>query len=58
MTEICRLLDPRTDATTFLQLATLAREYADHTDRIALAHCLAGLARVGLEPLGRRAPPL
>jgi hypothetical protein len=52
--QVCRL-DPRTNATTFLQLATLARDSAAHSDRVAVAHCLAHLARVGLEPNARRA---
>jgi hypothetical protein len=43
---------------TFLQLATLAREYAGHTEHVAVTHCLARLARLGLEPLARRAPVL
>jgi molybdenum cofactor biosynthesis enzyme MoaA len=57
VTEICRL-DPRMNATTFLQLATLARDYAVHTDHAAVAQCLARLARVGLEPLVRHGASL
>jgi sulfatase maturation enzyme AslB (radical SAM superfamily) len=52
--EICGL-DPFSNASTFLQLATLARGYAGMRDRFVLARCLARLARVGLEPLARRA---
>ncbi len=50
--EICDL-DPLSHTDTFLQLATLARAYADQPDRIALAQSLARLARIGLEPLAR-----
>lgn len=52
VTEIC-CLDPRKDTRTFLQLAALARGYAGRTESRAVAYCLARLARVGLEPLGR-----
>ena len=52
-TEICAL-DPFSHKNTFLQLATLARGYAGHRDRLGLAQSLARLARVGLEPLARR----
>jgi hypothetical protein len=52
-TGICRL-DPFSHHNAFLQLATLAREYAGRRDRLGLARSLARLARVGLEPLARR----
>ncbi|MGE5414837.1 MAG: hypothetical protein ACM3NW_11715 [Syntrophomonadaceae bacterium] len=49
-------LDPFAHENTFLQLATLARGYAVQRDRLGLAQSLARLARVGLEPVARRAP--
>ena len=53
-TEICGL-DALSHQTTFLQLAKLACGFAGNRDRLALAQSLARLARVGLEPLARRA---
>ncbi len=47
-------LDPKTNAPTFLQLATLACRYADQSDRRGLARSFARLARIGLEPLVRQ----
>jgi hypothetical protein len=51
---ICRL-SAATQPSTFLQLARLACGFARRRDRLALAHSLARLARVGLEPLARHA---
>jgi sulfatase maturation enzyme AslB (radical SAM superfamily) len=46
-------LDPFSNASTFLQIATLAREYANQSQRLTVAQSLARLARIGLEPLAR-----
>ena len=50
-----RGLDPFANAHTFRQLAMLACSYAGRSDCLALAYSLARVARVGLEPLARRA---